>query len=507
VSWRDRRPGTISWIAATSIGAGAIMVTSIGPVATATWVSPVALFWIVTIAASLCAIAALWVLVIAHRDDRAEVGFLGSALYAVSVLPLVHGLTAPGVLYGDNGAVAASVYIALPVAGIVALPLLVDGTSVARAVGRRWRRWCSAGVVLSTGIAVSLLVRPDAVTVPGRTHPLTLAVTAVSLGVMLALSYRQLRLYWIGRRFATLLSAHAFMFLGLTSLVWLGDRPFSVGWWLVHAIDIAAVFAGCFALLTGHRLRTNVADVLGPLLRRDPLVAFEYGLTPVVHRFVAALDAKDEITRDHVIRVTELALRVGERLRLTPVELRTVALGALLHDVGKLVVPDEILQKPSRLTDEEFAVIRRHTLDGHALLMAEPSLAAAAPIVRSHHERIDGRGYPDGLAGEQIPLGARVVAACDAHDAMANTRQYREGMGDERSIAVLREHAGAQWDAGIVEHVVATVMAGVSGAAGALAAVGRSHAKTGGTHDDMCECLDALPPTVRDQLAAAAGRA
>jgi HD-GYP domain-containing protein (c-di-GMP phosphodiesterase class II) len=504
VNWRDRRPGTASWIAAMAIGAGAIVTTSIGPVAEATWVSPVALFWIVTIAAGLCALAALCVLAIAHRDDRAEVGFLGSALYAVSALPLVHGLTAPGVLYGDNSAVVASVYVSLPLACLVAMPLLLDGTPVARAVGRRWRSWASAGVLASTGIAAGLLVWPDAVTVPGRTHPLTLTVTVGSLGAMVALSYRQLRLYWVGRRLATLLSAHAFMFLGLTSLVWIGDRPFSIGWWLVHAIDIVAVFAGCFALATGHRLRANVAEVLAPLLRRDPLVAFEYGLSDVVHRFVAALDAKDEITRDHVVRVTELALRVGERMKLPAADLRTLALGALLHDVGKLVVPDAILQKPNRLTDEEFAVIRRHTVDGCALLLAEPSIAGAAPIVRSHHERMDGRGYPDGLVGAQIPLGARVVAVCDAYDAMANTRQYRVGMGDERAIAVLREHAGSQWDAAVVEHVVSAVVAGVSQGAPALAAVGRSPAEAAGSHGDVCECLDALPPAVRDQIAVVA---
>ena len=89
----------------------------------------------------------------------------------------------------------------------------------------------------------------------------------------------------------------------------------------------------------------------GLLLRHDPLIAFEYGLSPVVHDLVAALEAKDPITRDHVVRVTELALRVGERMKLAPADLRDLALGALLHDIGKLVVPDHILQKPERLTD------------------------------------------------------------------------------------------------------------------------------------------------------------
>lgn len=497
MSWRTRYPGTVGWVGATSTGAIAIVATSVGPMARITWVSPIALFWIVTIAAGLCVLASVWVLRVAHRDDRAEVGFLGSSLLVLSVLPLVHGITAPGVLYGANSSVVAAVYVSLPLACLTALPLLADGSAIARSIGRRWRWWSTASAVAVIGTAVALLLWPRAVTVPGRGHPLTIVLTVGSLVSMLVLSYRQLRLYWIGRRPATLVSAHAFVLLGLTALVWVGDRPFSIGWWLVHVVDISGVFLGCYALATGHRLRDEVAEVLGPLLRRDPLVAFEYGLSPVVHDLVAALEAKDPITRDHVVRVTELALRVGERMRLAPAELRDLALGALLHDIGKLVVPDHILQKPERLTDAEFDVIRRHTIDGYALLSGDDVLASAAPIVRSHHERVDGRGYPDGLAGEQIPLGARIVAACDAYDAMANTRHYRVGMENAKAFAILREHAGSQWDPWVVEVVIA--LAGISpvGRPAALDGVGRPHAHR---RSDPCECLDALPADVREQL-------
>ena len=116
MSWRTRYPGALGWVGATSIGAIAIVVTSVGPLARITWVSPIALFWIVTIAASLCVLASAWVLRVAHRDDRAEVGFLGSSLLVLSVLPLVHGITAPGVLYGGNSAVVAAVYVLFPFA-------------------------------------------------------------------------------------------------------------------------------------------------------------------------------------------------------------------------------------------------------------------------------------------------------------------------------------------------------------------------------------------------------
>lgn len=169
-------------------------------------------------------------------------------------------------LYGTNSAVVASVYLWLPLACLTALPLQVDGSVIARTIGRHWRWWSGSNCTLVIAIAAGLLIWPTALTVPGRAHPVTVVVTIGSLTAMLALSYRQLRLYRISRRFATLLSAYAFAFLGLTSLVWVGDRPFSIGWWLVHAVDVTGVFLGCASLAAGHRLRVDVGAVLEPLL-------------------------------------------------------------------------------------------------------------------------------------------------------------------------------------------------------------------------------------------------
>ncbi|MEL6982996.1 MAG: HD domain-containing phosphohydrolase, partial [Actinomycetota bacterium] len=144
-------------------------------------------------------------------------------------------------------------------------------------------------------------------------------------------------------------------------------------------------------------------------------------------------------------------MAVGLELGLAPAALRTVGLGALLHDIGKLEIDDAVLHKPGKLNAEEFEHIKTHTTEGERLVLGSPGLADLGPTVRHHHERIDGRGYPDGLAGDDIPLTARIVSVCDAYDAMVHTRQYRAGMGDERARAVLIEHRGAQWDPEIVD--------------------------------------------------------
>ena len=238
-----------------------------------------------------------------------------------------------------------------------------------------------------------------------------------------------------------------------------------------------------------HRLQQSIVDLLAPVVALDPLVALEVGLSPVVHRFVAALEAKDPITRDHVVRTAVLAVRVGQRIGLPTRQLRELGLGALLHDIGKLETPDALLNKPDRLTPDEYRAMQRHTLAGERIVRTVPALAPIAPFVRGHHERVDGGGYPDRLTGQSIPLVARIIAVCDAYDAMANTRQYRQGMGHERAVAILREHAGSQWDESIVAHVVAVNPAPTDGHF--LEAIGRQ---------TPCECIDALPEPVQREL-------
>ena len=132
-------------------------------------------------------------------------------------------------------------------------------------------------------------------------------------------------------------------------------------------------------------------------------------------------------------------------------ELDEVVRAAELHDVGKMAIPDEILHKPAALDDKEWEFIRQHTVIGERILEAAPSLLPVAKLVRASHERWDGSGYPDRLAGESIPLGARIVSACDAFDAMITVRPYRGAMQAEEALSELRENSGTQFDPDVVE--------------------------------------------------------
>ncbi len=172
-----------------------------------------------------------------------------------------------------------------------------------------------------------------------------------------------------------------------------------------------------------------------------------------LHSLVAALDARDSEVRGHSERVAELTMAVAQEMGIVPdtEEWRHLHWGALLHDVGKIAVPDEVLRKPSSLSPEEWEAMRSHAIAGYEILQSVEFLAPAAQIVRAHHERYDGAGYPRGLAGEQIPLGARVFAVADAFDAMTSDRPYRNALPPEEALAEILSNSGTQFDPAVMQ--------------------------------------------------------
>jgi HD-GYP domain-containing protein (c-di-GMP phosphodiesterase class II) len=166
-----------------------------------------------------------------------------------------------------------------------------------------------------------------------------------------------------------------------------------------------------------------------------------------ISSFATAVDAKSRWTAGHSHRVTHYALWLGEHIGLERAYLEKVRLAGLLHDVGKIGVPDAVLDKPGRLTDEEFAIIKRHPEEGYRILSPIRQLRGdILDGVLYHHERVDGKGYPFGLVGDEIPFMGRLLAVADGFDAMTSDRPYRAGMPKEKALAILAEGAGTQWD-------------------------------------------------------------
>ncbi len=173
-------------------------------------------------------------------------------------------------------------------------------------------------------------------------------------------------------------------------------------------------------------------------------------LTGIVRAIINAIDAKDPYTCGHSDRVALYAKRIAARLGASAEECERIYMAGLLHDVGKIGVPDSILAKPGPLTSEEYAIVKKHPEIGHAILKHLEQLDYVLPGVLHHHEAVNGGGYPAGLAGEAIPLHGRILAVADAYDAMTSDRPYRRGMPSEIAESILRDEAGKTWDSDIV---------------------------------------------------------
>lgn len=205
-------------------------------------------------------------------------------------------------------------------------------------------------------------------------------------------------------------------------------------------------------------LLTAIARQAALALHRAQLIEeLEQLFVRVIEALVATVEAKDIYTYGHSARVSKLARQIAERLGLGEEALEQIKVAGLLHDVGKIGIPESILSKPGRLTDEEWEYIRSHPQIGEGIIrqLGSPRLADVERVVRHHHEKLDGTGYPDGLAGEAIPLGARILAVADAYDAMTSNRPYRAPMSTEAAIEELQRCAGSQFDAAAVEALVA----------------------------------------------------
>jgi HD-GYP domain-containing protein (c-di-GMP phosphodiesterase class II) len=173
-------------------------------------------------------------------------------------------------------------------------------------------------------------------------------------------------------------------------------------------------------------------------------------LIGIVRALINAIDAKDPYTCGHSDRVASYAKVIASRIGLKSEECERIYMAGLLHDIGKIGVPDSILGKPGKLTDEEFAIVKKHPEIGHAILKHLKQLDYVLPGVMHHHEAINGHGYPAGLVGESIPLSARILAVADAYDAMTSDRPYRSGMPSEKAESILRAESNKTWDSDIV---------------------------------------------------------
>jgi HD-GYP domain-containing protein (c-di-GMP phosphodiesterase class II) len=396
-----------------------------------------------------------------RRDSRAVL--VGTAFTAMAALLALHGLATPGIIVGFNGVVSLSGGATLPAGGAVlalsALPALRGPKGMRPLL--YVQGFLLAGIVI---LGVVGLVFPSVVPgVPAPASTAALVVLAIGLAFYGVLGLRALHTFLLTRRLADLVVVVGLAWLAgaLVAALVLDFRQ--VGWWVGHGLELAGIaFVGGAVALDLHRgvqSRALIGD-----LRGSELVAEEEAfLGSHIRALTVRLAEKDAYTEEHTRRVALRAVQVGEELGLPAGRLRALATGGLLHDIGKLSVPDDVLKKPGPLDEQEYAVIQRHPEHGRRLLRELGGFGdGVLRLVHDHHERLDGTGYPQGLGAQDLDLDTRILAVCDVYDALISNRVYRAAWSAERALGLLFEQAGSAFDPRCVE-ALARVLAREAG--------------------------------------------
>ncbi len=433
----DRTLPLVAAVAALAVLPGAVMEwakaepTGAGP----------GLHFALVAAAALAATIASAVLTAAgarRRDGRTVL--LGTAFSTMTALLAVHGLATPGVLVGPNGVVAFSGAASLPAGAVVlalsALPALRRPRRIAPLIGAQ-----VAVAVAILALGASAIAFPGLVpAVPTTGSAAAWAVFAAGAVLLAGIAVRAVRTWQLTRRPTDLLTVVGLVWLAFSLLAQMTIPYTQVGFYVGHLLELAGVVAlGVPAALDLRRAAAS-RPLVGDLTAPD-LVGQEEGfLGARVGALVVRLGEKDAATEGHTRRVAMLAVQVGERLGLARGRLRGLALGGLLHDMGKLAVPAAVLQKPGPLDDAEFAEIRKHPQAGVRLLRDVGGFGdGVLRLVHDHHERLDGSGYPRGLVGDELDVETRILAVCDVYDALVSDRVYRAAWTPERALGLLRD--------------------------------------------------------------------
>ncbi|MDQ8046070.1 MAG: HD domain-containing phosphohydrolase [Solirubrobacteraceae bacterium] len=223
-------------------------------------------------------------------------------------------------------------------------------------------------------------------------------------------------------------------------------------WWTAHVLELFGLAAMCIPAARDLRRQSSSRPLVGDLRASDIVADEESFLDGRVHHLMLQLGRKDDVTEDHTRRVATLAVKMGEHLGLDPAALRDLAAGGLLHDIGKLQTPDQILKKPAALTDAEYEIIKRHPAEGRRMLSSVGRFnERVLHLVESHHERLDGGGYPNGAPASSIYLEARILAVADVFDALTSQRPYRVAWPADRAFEVIERESGSAFDPRCVE--------------------------------------------------------
>lgn len=451
-TFASRRQG-LSLIAATLIGIPVALFAVLNALPSLDVYFESANFHLIVVSAIAACSAGMAILagIAAARSREAPLVFLALGCVAVGVGMLGHGLSTPGVAGMEmNHWVARLPTIAIALfAACQAAAVLRPRRAVARlAAGHPW---LALGLPAAAMVAAVVWVLSDPLRGFGsRLFPAEEGLTEIVRGATGLVLIVVGVIHWRRWRFNGDNVQFALVLASLLAAEAVGSMRFGrlwhLSWWDYHVLLLVGFGTTVYAVIAGYLRAQGRRDGLTHAYQRGALHHISRGYPEALTALAAAVEARDSYTRGHSQRVTEISLAIGQRLGLGSDKLRQLVWGAELHDIGKIGIPDYIIQKQGPLTPGERALVEQHPVIGWEIARQASSLGEVLEVVRHHHERFDGSGYPDELAGDEIPRAARIVAVADVWDALTSDRSYRPAWNRERALLIMVEGRGTQFD-------------------------------------------------------------
>ena len=405
-------------------------------------------FYSVGVSALAAAVAAFGLTVVGARRSDTRTVLVGTAFAVMASLLALHGFSTPGVWFGNNGVVAITGGATLP-AGAVILTLAI--LPLPRLLQSIRSLLILQAVLLAVviGLGSSALAWPSLLpAVPAPNSPAAMGLLVVGLVAYALLILRASRTFLLTQRAVDLVVVVGLVWLGTALVPALTMNYEQLGWWIGHEVELDGILLVGLAVAVDLARAAQSRPLAGDLRGADLVAAEDVFLGSHVRALTVRLADKDQYTERHTRRVALRAVQVGEVLGLSASRLRTLAIGALVHDIGKLSVPDAVLKKPGPLDESEYAVVQEHPERGYKLLSELGGFSAAVrQLVRNHHERLDGVGYPRGLTAGEIDLDTRILTVCDVYDALISKRVYRAAWSHEDAMVLLHRETGTAFDA------------------------------------------------------------
>ena len=416
-------------------------------------------FYIVSAVSILAALIAVALALATVQIGLYRVLFLCLGFTSLCAIFAVHGLTTPGILVPNlfkeysGSAVATSAYLSLAIPGLFFAVSYVPGLS---RLERRLPFWPAGwlvlfvviGLVTYAGIAIyrTWLIAE----LPLSEPPFSTGLAILSIALFFIAAMRQARIYRRARLASQAFLLAAFVLLADAAAAMVLFPVWTIGWWYYHLLMLAAVGLALYALMVERSRARSFRSVVETALELEVSIDVEELDFDVIAALVAAVEVKDRETQGHNRRVAQLCVQIGRQLGMSATELRVLARSGLLHDVGKLGIPDSILEKEGPLDESETVVMKTHPEIGVAILKRGGHFKRELLGVLYHHERMDGSGYPHGLQADAIPIEARIVAVADTYDVLTTDRPYRQACGGREARRVVEEEAGTHLDPQVV---------------------------------------------------------